>query len=48
MRARAAAGKPTINRRTRADHLFTLKIEHGCGEALTDLVETLSAIPSPV
>ena len=38
-----------INRgRTRADHLFTLKVEHGCGEALTDLVETLSAIPSMV
>jgi hypothetical protein len=33
--------------RTRADHLFTLKVEHGCGEVLTDLVETLSAVPSP-
>ena len=44
-----AMGKPiaAINRgRTRADHLFTLKVEHGCGEVLTDLVETLSAIPS--
>ncbi len=44
-----AMGKPiaAINRgRTRADHLFTLKAELGCGEALTDLVETLSAIPS--
>jgi NAD-dependent SIR2 family protein deacetylase len=44
-------GKPiaAINRgRTRADHLFTLKVEHGCGEALTDLVETLAAIPSLV
>jgi NAD-dependent SIR2 family protein deacetylase len=44
-------GKPiaAINRgRTRADHLFTLKVEHGCGEALTDLVETLAAIPSMV
>ena len=42
-------GKPVaaINRgRTRADHLFTLKVEHGCGEALTDLVETLAPIPS--
>ncbi|MEO8346433.1 MAG: NAD-dependent protein deacetylase [Betaproteobacteria bacterium] len=36
-----------VNRgRTRADHLFTLKVEHGCGEALTDLVEGLLAIPS--
>ena len=46
-----AIGKPiaAINRgRTRADHLFTLKVEHGCGEVLTDLVETLSAIPSLV
>ncbi len=46
-----AMGKPiaAINRgRTRADHLFTLKVEHGCGEALTDLVETLAAIPSLV
>ncbi len=45
-----ATGKPiaAINRgRTRADHLLTLKVEHGCGEVLTDLVETLSAIPSP-
>ena len=44
-----AMGKPiaAINRgRTRADHLFTLKVEHGCGEVLTDLVETLSAVPS--
>jgi hypothetical protein len=44
-------GKPiaAINRgRTRADHLFTLKVEHGCGEVLTDLVETLSAVPSLV
>ena len=44
-------GKPiaAINRgRTRADYLFTLKVEHGCGEVLTDLVETLSAIPSLV
>ncbi len=33
-----------INRgRTRADQLFTLKVERGCGEVLTDLVETLSA-----
>ena len=33
-----------VNRgRTRADHVFTLKVEHGCGEVLTDLVETLSA-----
>jgi NAD-dependent SIR2 family protein deacetylase len=43
-----AIGKPiaAINRgRTRADHLFTLKVEHGCGEALTDLIETLAAIP---
>ena len=42
-------GKPiaAINRgRTRADHLFTLKVEHGCGDVLTDLVETLSAVPS--
>jgi len=42
-------GKPiaAINRgRTRADHLFTLKVEHGCGEVLTDLVEALCAIPS--
>ena len=46
-----AMGKPiaAINRgRTRADHLFTLKVERGCGEALTELVETLSAIPSLV
>ena len=46
-----AMGKPiaAINRgRTRADHLFTLKVERGCGEALTELVETLSAIPSIV
>ncbi len=44
-----AIGKPiaAINRgRTRADPLFTVKVEHGCGETLTDLVETLSAIPS--
>jgi hypothetical protein len=32
----------------RADHLFTLKVEHGCGKVLADLVETLSAIPSLV
>ena len=41
-------GKPiaAINRgRTRADHLFTLKVEHGCGEALTDLVEALAGMP---
>jgi NAD-dependent SIR2 family protein deacetylase len=46
-----AMGKPiaAINRgRTRADHLFTLKVEHGCGEALTNLVGTLAAIPSMV
>lgn len=46
-----AMGKPiaAINRgRTRADHLFTLKVEDGCGEVLTDLVETLSAIPAQV
>jgi NAD-dependent SIR2 family protein deacetylase len=46
-----ALGKPiaAINRgRTRADQLFTLKVEHGCGEALTDLVETLAGIPSLV
>ena len=46
-----AIGKPiaAINRgRTRADHLFTLKVENGCGEALTDLVKTLAAIPSLV
>ena len=46
-----AMGKPiaAINRgRTRADHLFTLKVEHGCGEALTELVETLAGIPSLV
>ena len=46
-----ALGKPiaAINRgRTRADQLFTLKIEHGCGEALTDLVDTLAGIPSLV
>ena len=31
-----------INRgRTRADHLFTLKVEHGCGEVLTELVDAL-------
>jgi NAD-dependent SIR2 family protein deacetylase len=44
-------GKPiaAINRgRTRADHLFTLKAEQGCGDALTDLVETLAAVPSLV
>ena len=44
-------GKPiaAINRgRTRADHLFTLKVEHGCGDVLTDLVEALSAVPSLV
>ena len=44
-----AMGKPiaAVNLgRTRADHLFTLKVEHGCGEALTDLVERVSAIPS--
>jgi NAD-dependent SIR2 family protein deacetylase len=44
-----AKDKPitAINRgRTRADHLFTLKFEHGCGEVLTELVKTLSAIPS--
>ncbi len=44
-------GKPiaAINRgRTRADHLFTLKVEHGCGEVLTGLVETLSAVHSRV
>ena len=43
-----AMGKPiaAVNRgRTRADSLFTLKVEHGCGEALSDLVESLSAIP---
>ena len=43
-----AMGKPiaAINRgRTRADHLFALKVEHGCAETLTDLVETLGAIP---
>ena len=42
-------GKPiaAINRgRTRADHLFTLKVGHGCAEALTDLVDTFSAVPS--
>jgi NAD-dependent SIR2 family protein deacetylase len=42
-------GKPiaAINRgRTRADHLFALKVEHGCGEVLTDLVKTLSPSPS--
>ena len=46
-----ALGKPiaAINRgRTRADHLFTLKVERGCGEALTDLIETLAGIPSLV
>ena len=46
-----ALGKPiaAINRgRTRADRQFALKIEHGCGEALTDLVETLAGIPSLV
>ena len=46
-----AMGKPiaAINRgRTRADHLFTTKVEHGCGEALTQLVETLAGIPSLV
>jgi len=26
--------------------VFTLKVERGCGEVLTDLVETLSAVPS--
>jgi hypothetical protein len=44
-----AMDKPiaAINRgRTRADHLFMLKSEHGCGEVLTDLVEALSAIPA--
>ena len=43
-------GKPiaAINRgRTRADHLFSLKVEQGCGEALTELVDIL-AVPSPV
>ena len=46
-----AMGKPiaAINRgRTRADHLFALKVEYGCGEALTDLVEALAAAPSLV
>jgi len=46
-----ALGKPiaAINRgRTRADHLFTLKVERDCGEALTDLVDTLAGIPSLV
>ena len=46
-----ALGKPiaAINRgRTRADRQFALKIEHGCGEALTDLVDTLAGIPSLV
>jgi NAD-dependent SIR2 family protein deacetylase len=46
-----AIGKPlaAVNRgRTRADHLFTLKVEHGCGEVLTGLVETLSAVASRV
>jgi len=41
-------GKPVaaINRgRTRADHLFMLKVEAGCAEVLTELAETLSAIP---
>jgi NAD-dependent SIR2 family protein deacetylase len=44
------AGKPiaAINRgRTRADHLFGLKVEDECSEALTELVEALSAIPPP-
>jgi hypothetical protein len=35
-------------RSSRADHLFTLKVEHGCSEVLTDLVETLSVIPALV
>lgn len=42
-------GKPiaAINRgRTRADHLFTLKVEGACAQVLTTLVERLSAIPS--
>ena len=46
-----AMGKPiaaTHRGRTRADHLFALKVEDGCGEVLTDLVETLSVIPSLV
>jgi NAD-dependent SIR2 family protein deacetylase len=43
-------GKPiaAINRgRTRADHLFTLKVEHGCGEVLTELAEILSTTTLP-
>ncbi len=41
-----SVGKPiaAINRgRTRADHLFALKVERPCSEALTALVEPLSA-----
>jgi NAD-dependent SIR2 family protein deacetylase len=42
-------GKPVaaINRgRTRADHLFALKVEHPCAEVLTTFVERLAATPS--
>ena len=42
----AALGKPiaAINRgRTRADHLFELKVEQACGEALSAAVERLGA-----
>jgi len=45
----ARAGKPiaAINRgRTRADHLFTLKVEHACGEMLAALVAALAAGPT--
>jgi NAD-dependent SIR2 family protein deacetylase len=40
----AAAGKPigAINRgRTRADHLFAVKVERSCGDVLADAVERL-------
>ena len=42
----AAAGKPiaAINRgRTRADHLFALKVERSCAEALSDALARLGA-----
>jgi len=46
----AAAGKPmaAINRgRTRADHLFALKVERACGDALAETVARLGVSAAP-
>ena len=46
----AAAGKPiaAINRgRTRADHLFALKVERACGDALAETVAHLGVSAAP-